>query len=69
MQMPDQDTINSLLRQGCTAAGTALTIGTLVAVVPQEAVQPTIAAAAAPVNPAPAQHWPDAPPDPQPGEA
>jgi len=44
MQMPDQDTINSLLRQGYTAAGTALTIGTLIAVVPQEAVQPTIAA-------------------------
>lgn len=38
------DEIQSLLRHGYTAAGTALTIGTLIAVVPQDAVQPTLAA-------------------------
>lgn len=44
MQMPDQDTINSLLRQGYTAGGTALTIAAMLAVIPQDAVQPAIAA-------------------------
>lgn len=38
------DEIQSMLRHGYTAAGTALTIGALIAVVPVDAVQPTIAA-------------------------
>lgn len=38
------DQIQSILRHGYTAAGTALTIGTLIAVVPADAVQPAIAA-------------------------
>lgn len=38
------DEIQSLLRHGYTAAGTALTIGTMIAVIPPDAVQPAIAA-------------------------
>jgi hypothetical protein len=44
MQMPSSDQVSSLLRQGYTAAGTAFTIAAMVAVIPQDAVQPAIAA-------------------------
>jgi len=44
MKLPSQDQINSLLRQGYTAAGTAFTIAAMVAIIPQDAVQPAVAA-------------------------
>jgi hypothetical protein len=44
MKLPSQDVVNSLLRQGYTAAGTAFTIAAMIAVIPQDAVQPAIAA-------------------------
>lgn len=44
MQMPDQDAINSLMRQGYTVGGTAFTIAAMIAIIPQESVQPAIAA-------------------------
>ncbi len=44
MNMPTQDEINSLLRHGYTAAGTAFTIAAMIAVIPPDVVQPAIAA-------------------------
>ena len=44
MNIPSSDTINSLLRQGYTAAGTAFTIAAMVAIIPQDAVQPAVTA-------------------------
>lgn len=40
--MADTAQLNAGLRHVYTAAGTALTIGTLLAVIPQESVQPTL---------------------------
>ena len=44
MNMPTQAQIDSLLRQGYTAGGTAFTIAAMLAIIPQDAVQPAIVA-------------------------